>query len=269
MKRIGLIGLGVIGRSIADRMSQSPPPDCRLVAICVKPSQLREAASLYGEDVRLCTTVEQLLETKPDIVIEAARQTVVAESGGAILAAGADFYVLSVGALAQDGLRDTLIQSARQTGAKIIIPAGAFAGFDGLLAMRASGIESVIYVSSKPPQAWRGTLAEKKCDLGALSEPVTFFSGSARDAALLYPQNANLAAAIAIGGIGLDRTQVELIADPAATLNVGRMSVIGALGRLDVNLSSNGSDRNPKTSIITGMSVIASITNRQHAICYA
>ena len=114
--------------------------------------------------------------------------------------AGIDLMVISTGALADDETHGRLLAAARRGGSRMLLPAGAIAGIDGLVALRAGGLTGVRYTSVKPPAAWRGTLAEELVDLSTLDQPVAFFEGSARDAAQSYPKNANLAATRCAGG---------------------------------------------------------------------
>ena len=86
--------------------------------------------------------------------------------------------------------------------ARLLLPAGALAGIDGLCALRLGGLTAVKYISSKPPVAWAGTPAAARHQLAALQERTVIFSGTARDAARLYPKNANLAATVALAGLG-------------------------------------------------------------------
>ena len=141
--------------------------------------------------------------------------------------------VISTGALADDDLRQRLCAVGSKHGAKVLIPAGAIAGLDGLGALKVSGLERVKYTSTKPPAAWHGTPAAEAWDLDTLTERKVIFSGIARDAARLYPKNANLAATVALAGLGLDDTEIELVADPdVAPCNVGRIEATAACGQL-------------------------------------
>ena len=114
------------------------------------------------------------------------------------------------------------------------------------------------YTSTKPPEAWRGTPAEQAHDLAALAGPTVLFSGAAAEAARLYPKNANLAATVAIaGGLGMQRTHVTLVADPACAGkgNTGRIEASGAHGTLSVECCNAAAPDNPKTSATTGLSL--------------
>jgi aspartate dehydrogenase len=149
---------------------------------------------------------------------------------------------------------------------KLMIPAGAIAGVDALAAARLGGLDRVRYTSRKAPQAWRGTHAEKLCDLEAIDQAVEFYRGNAGDAARLFPQNANVAATIALAGLGFDRTEVSLSADPDAPGNVHVIEAEGAFGELRVEIQGRPLADNPKTSTLAALSVLRAIHNRIDAI---
>jgi aspartate dehydrogenase len=117
-------------------------------------------------------------------------------------------------------------------GTHMRIPSGAVGGLDALAAARLGGLTSVTYVGRKPVAAWQGTKAEESVVLADISAATAVFEGTAREAALAYPQNANVAAAIALAGVGFDATRVTLIADPAARGNEHHIEAEGAFGRL-------------------------------------
>ena len=156
--------------------------------------------------------------------------------------------------------------AAERSGARLHLPAGAIAGIDGLAALRLGGLATVTYSSTKPPEAWRGTPAEEVIDLASLREPTVFFTGTAREAARRYPRNANLAATVALAGIGFDRTQIHLIADPRATGNAGRIEAEGRDGKLDVTFAGRAAAGNPKTSASTALSLARTLLNANRAI---
>jgi aspartate dehydrogenase len=210
--------------------------------------------------------MEQLLQTRPDVVIECASHDALRQYGPQVVDAGCDLVVASTGALADDQLRRVVVEAADKSGARVIVPAGAIGATDMLGAMRFARLEVVRYVGTKTPSAWRGTPAEQIVDLDRLVAPVEFFKGSARDAATRYPKNANVAATLALYGVGFDNTEVTLVADPACGGNRHTFEAIGQLGKFRFE-SDGQASVNPKTSSIVAYSICHSILNESLSFC--
>jgi aspartate dehydrogenase len=116
-------------------------------------------------------------------------------------------------------------------------------------------------ITRKPPLGLAGApYLEAKCiAVAGLSEPKRVFSGSAREAARGFPANVNVAAALALAGIGPDRTTIEIWADPTVARNVHRIEVEAAAARLLMQIENVPSDENPRTGRLTALSVIAAL----------
>jgi len=261
-----LVGLGSIGGFLVANWVERSAPGVALAGVCVRPRQVDEAKQLVPEGTVVCTDIAGLLALNPEIVIEAAGRETACAYSEIILSAGKELYLLSVGILADQEVRSRLTALAAKTGGNISIPAGALAGFDGLLALAKDGIRSVKYVSAKPIAAWQGTPAEAAFCLNSIEVPTIIFNGSAGEAARLYPKNANLAAAVALAGIGFERTEIELIADPSLNENVALLEAEGTLSRLSVRIQGIASAQNPKTSAIVGSSILSALQNSSAAI---
>ena len=213
MLDVVLIGRGAIASEVLKHISSGR--EVAVTGFIVRPGREVEARAALPATIQVASAIEYL-STVPGLIAECAGHSAVAEFGEKALRRGIDFLVISIGALADAGLRARLEAAAEAGGAKLILPAGAIAGADALTAARIGGLERVVYTSRKPPASWRGTLAEDARDLNSLTEPTVIFEGAADEAATLYPRNANVAATIALAGAGFDRTDVRLVADPDA-----------------------------------------------------
>jgi aspartate dehydrogenase len=245
-KRIGMIGYGAIGTEIAgalDRLGEAG----HLVATLV-----REGRDAPGA----AHNVDALIAARPDVVIECAGHQAVRDYVPALLHAGIDCIVSSIGVLADPQTAATLAEAEREGKGRLLLPAGAIAGLDGLVAAALAGIDRVTYTSYKPPHAWRGTPAEQAVDLDDPAQEQIFFEGSARDAAATYPKNANVSVAVGLAGIGLDRTRVRLVSSRAVTDPLGLIEAEGAFGRFRFDVLALASPSNPKTSALTGYSLL-------------
>lgn len=267
-KRLGFIGFGAISRSLVAAWQQAPVQGYALVSVLVRPHQLSEAQACLGSEVRVTADLEAFIASGLDLAVELAGQPAVEALGARLLRKGISLMTLSAGALAQQKVMDELLVAAAQGGAKVMVPVGAIAGLDGLLAMRRAGLQRVVYASTKPPRAWKATLAERLVDLDNLEQRTVFFQGTAREAASLFPKNANLAAVVALAGVGLDQTQVVLAADPGLQQNMATVEAQGLHSTLKVVVAGNSQPSNPKSSLITGMSVIAALHNSMQPLCF-
>ena len=266
MTSVGLIGCGGIAQDVVAALrSEDPAAGVRIVGALARSGRADQArAALCGIDI--VEALEELIARGPAVIAELAGQQAVAQHGEQVLRGGIDCLVISVGALADSALFGRLKAAAQDGNSRILLPAGAVGGIDAIAAMRVAGLSSVRYRSRKPPAAWRGSPAEKVVDLGALTKRTVLYTGTAGEAALLYPQNANVAAAVALAGLGFDATEVELVADPDAPGNVHEIEAEGAAGRFAIQLQGKPSRSNPKTSALAAMSVARALLNERATI---
>lgn len=204
-----------------------------------------------------------------DLLIDCAGHGGLVAHGAKALSLGINVLTLSLGALADDGLARDLAAAAQNTGTALHLATGAIGALDTLRAARVGGLDEVTYVGRKPPEGWRGSPAEGVLDLGALTAPAIHFDGSARDAALRYPKNANVAAAVALAGAGFDDTTVQLIADPEAAGNIHEIRAKGAFGQMQFQITGASLPDNPRSSALAAMSAVAAINQARAPIRFA
>ncbi|APW36195.1 hypothetical protein RD110_02340 [Rhodoferax koreense] len=256
-QRIVLIGYGAIGQAVRRLL----PSTVEVVAVLVRD---RAHAAAQAPDMAdlLVTSLAEALARRPDLVVECAGHQAVDAFGAEVLGAGIDLLLSSVGSLADATREQRLLDAARRAGRQLMLPAGAIGGIDWLAAARGAGLQRVLYRSRKPPAAWAGSAAEAACDLGALTGAFTFFHGTAREAALKFPRNANVAATVALAGLGFEATEVQMLADPAAEGNVHEIEASSSGGSIALRIVGQPDPRNPRTSVMTAHSLVRSILSR-------
>ncbi|WP_052281967.1 aspartate dehydrogenase [Kluyvera genomosp. 1] len=247
MKKIMLIGYGAMAQAVIERL----PEQVAIGWIVARESHHAAIHAQLGEAVKALTSPLECHDT-PDLVLECASQQAVAQYGEAVLARGWHLAVISTGALADSALESRLLNA----GGQLTLLSGAVAGIDGLAAAKEGGLEHVTYQARKSPASWRGSYAEQLIDLNAVSEAQVFFEGSAREAARLFPANANVAATVALGGVGMDETRVQLMVDPATQRNTHTIHVKGGFGEFHLELSGLPLASNPKTSTLAALSAV-------------
>jgi Predicted dinucleotide-utilizing enzyme len=262
---VGLIGYGAIGRVVADALSKVN--GLLLVGLLVRDASLQRTAAEVPDGVEVTTQAEELLAKRPQIVVECAGHAGLHMHAETLLRGGADLLIASVGALADASLESRLRNAAAAGGSRMLIPAGAIAGLDALGAARMAGLDRVDYTGRKAPTAWRGTRVERLIDLEQVTTPTVFFEGSARQAALDYPQNANVVAAVALAGLGFDRTRVRLMVDPGESRNQHSINASGAFGELSAAVIAETLADNPKTSKLAPWSLVRALQNVVAIVC--
>ncbi len=251
--RIVVIGWGALARgTVALLRDRQSPVD--IVAIGV-----RENAAGLGDDLDLplLRGPQDLAAGTADLVLEVASAAAVQSWGTAAFAAGADFAPVSVSAFTDEALHRDLLQKAEAMGRQLLIPAGAIGGLDILRAAAMLPLSRVEHVIAKPPSAWIDTAAERLLDLDGIDKPMEIMTASARTVAAAFPQNANSTVTSSLAGIGLDRTIVTLVADPALDANRHILRIEGAAGSYEVSLSNRPMPDNPKSSEMTALSLVA------------
>jgi aspartate dehydrogenase len=267
--RLGLVGFGTISTLALDALARAVTAPIDALIIHTRPASAGRAADWaatyrgsLARDIIVTSNLAGLLAERPDLVAEAAGHKALADVGSAVLGAGIDLVVSSVGALSDDALKQRLESAAHAAGARMLLCPGAVGGLDILAAARLSGLTSVTYTSRKPPQAWKGTAAEQMIDLSAGLSETVFFEGSAREAARQFPQNANVAATIALSGAGLDATRVRLVSDPLVTRNTHEIAIVSGCADVSIRIEGQPAPGNPKTSATAGYALAQMLLER-------
>lgn len=258
--RVALIGCGAIGTALLELVQGDTA--LRIVTIVVPPDFADAAHSVAQRLAPAAQVTTAVPHEGIDLVVEAAGHAAIEQHVLPALGRSVPAIVASVGALSAPGLPERLEAAARAGRTQVQLIAGAIGAIDALAAARIGGLDSVRYTGRKPPHAWSGTPAEQAHDLKALRAPTVIFEGAAREAARQYPKNANVAATVSLAGLGLDRTTVRLIADPALDENVHQVEAAGAFGRFELTMRNQPLAANPKTSALTVYSAVRALRAR-------
>jgi aspartate dehydrogenase len=261
--RVVFIGWGAINMRVGALLAQR---NSAIDIVGVATLDTPEARASIPSGIGFLGSCDQLAGLKPDIVVEAAGRAAIDQWAGAALAAAPAMIIASTSAFCDDALLPRLAAIAEDHGSRILVPSGAIGAVDALASAAVLGLDEVMHQIVKPPVAWTGTPAEKLLDLARLTERQVFFSGSAREAARQYPQNANATVVTALAGVGLDKTRVELVADPAFRTNGHRIVARGGFGRMEIVLENNPLATNPKSSELTALSLVRLIEHQVNVV---
>jgi aspartate dehydrogenase len=257
---VSLLGCGEIGRILARAVREGRAGRVQLRYLFDRdPSRSRRLAEELGGGVRVAGSFSEILsDPETRVVVEAASQAAVAEYGEEVLRSGKDLMVMSVGALADEDLLRRLREAAARGGSRIHIPSGSVLGVDGVKAAGLVGIREAQLTTRKPPAAlaYSPYLKERGVDLSHLKEPKVVFEGTAREAVRAFPESVNIAATLALAGVGFDGLRVRIIADPTLDRNVHELRVRGEAGEMVTVARNVPSPGNPRTSYLAALSAI-------------
>lgn len=255
--RVGLIGLGAIGGAVARLVRERYASEVEIIGALVRSADRARA----GVGVPTLASLPEMLARRPDVVVEVAGHGALRTHGPAVLDAGVDLIAVSVGALADAELHRDLLDAARRGRARLRIASGAIGALDALGAAALAGLDRVVHTTRKPPRA---LLPEDEA--AAVDVARELFRGPAREGVRRFPENVNVAAAIALAGIGFDRTELRVIADPAVDRNCHEVLAEGTFGSFRFEIANVPSDENSRTGRIVAFSVVRALLDRRAAI---
>lgn len=248
--RIGMLGCGNIGTFLLQELNKANSTD-KIVAVYSRNFKKTTAiAERYG--AKSYERFESFIEADLDLVVEVATIEVVKETALTVLERGIPFIVSSIGAFSDDSFLRYVKQSSAQHNTEVYIPSGAVGGLDVIQSANVLGrLQSVQLITRKPAHSLPG--AEN------ITVEKTVFAGTAKEAIELYPRNMNVAIAISLAGIGSEKTNVHLIADPKVNENIHTITATGDFGQFTIEVSNEAMPQNPKTSYLAALSVLSSV----------
>ena len=253
-KRIGLLGCGTIGARIGAAAQAEGFADVAFVH-----SRDHARAKALFPNARWISDTLDVPNQDVDLVIEAANAEVLSEVVLDVLAKR-DMLAFTLTGLADDALRDKVRACCVSSGTRFYVPHGGILGLDGISDGR-SELESVKITTMKSPKS-----------LG-LADPATkgvIYDGPTRGACTQFPRNVNVHAALALAGLGFDRTHSVVVADPKTGKN-GHLIEVKGRGlewRLEIE-SPAGQGVTGAYTPISGVSTARRILSRTYDIVLA
>ena len=255
--RVAIGGFGAIGQAVARTLDAGEMEGMTLAAVSARDVGKAER-NMAGFKRPVPVLALDALAEAADVVVECAPAAAFADVARPAVDRGRVFLPISVGALLR---HMDLVDRARETGAQIVVPTGALIGLDAVRAAAEGEISEVRLVTRKPPGGLAGApyLEQNGISMEGLTEALKVFDGTARDGAIGFPANVNVAAALSLAGIGPDRTRLEIWADPEVKRNMHSITVDADSARFTMTIENVPTEENPKTGKITALSVIAAL----------
>jgi len=256
--RIGIVGCGAIGSSLAGAIAKDFKRQAQLCALFDIDNNKAKGLSkkLSGRPGLAADNLRQLI-ARSELIVEASSAKASWDIAKKVLSAGKSVMIMSVGGVAKRLARLTAL--AEHNRAKVYIPSGALCGIDGLKASRIGRIKKVILTTTKNPASFKGVryVEAKRINLNRMKKDTVLFSGKAGEAVKYFPQNINVAAVLSLAGIGVNNTQVRIIASPKVTQNIHEVRVESVAGTITTRTENVLHPANPKTSYLAVLSAIA------------
>jgi aspartate dehydrogenase len=258
--QFGVIGYGAVARNLIKAQAGGKLGRARLGAVLVREGKRLSEEEMAANTWPVCDRLEHFLKLPIRLVVEAAGQQALRQYAVPVLEAGKDLLVVSYGAFGDEEFYQQCLEAADRGGGRLYLCSAALTGLDGIQAVATEAISEVTHIVRKPPKAWLGTPAEQMVDLMSLTEPYLIYDGPARGAVTRFPANVNIACAVSLAGIGLDRTRLQIWADPYINVNAQEIMVIGETATLHVKAWDVPSE-NPKSGKITYGGIIKALRN--------
>ena len=254
---IGVIGLGAIGSRLVEFLRKEFSKEGQVNFLCdLSKERMLEIKKKWAPKAKIISW-EELID-RADLVIEAASQKIAMPVAEKALRKNKQVLILSVGGLVPwNGLESTLLK----TKGRLWIPSGALAGVDALLAANQGKIHHVTLTTRKPLVGLEGApyLKKKNIRLNLIKEPTLIFEGDALRAIKAFPKNVNVAATLALAGVGPEKTRVRIFTSPTYRFNQHEVEIEGSFGRIRTTVENFPLPDNPKTSQLALLSAVAVI----------
>ena len=252
-EKVGIAGVGALGRIVATALTTG-----------IDGYELAAVSNLDPVDLEVPNVSFSELAERCDVIVECLPAAVVPALAAEVLPRNKTLLLISSCALI------LYPEITKYQKGRVLVPSGALAGLDAVMALSQKEISSATIISTKSPAGFKNNsyLIEKSISLDDAQNRVMIFSGNVNEAAKHFPANINVAATLALAGIGPDKTQVEIWADPDVNNNTHEIVVEGPTGIIRSRIENLPDPSNPKSSVQAAYSLIAALKKRVARITY-
>ncbi|PIQ91072.1 MAG: aspartate dehydrogenase [Candidatus Omnitrophica bacterium CG11_big_fil_rev_8_21_14_0_20_41_12] len=254
--KIGIVGCGAIGGSLAKEIVTNLRSAAVLAAIYdIQPQKAQELSQRLVKNGKLSVDSLGALIKKSDLVIEASSGKAAWKVAQQSLSCGRKVMMMSVGGIV-DHVNELFALAAKNK-AQVYFPSGAISGIDALKAANVAGVKRVVLTTRKNPKAFSGVeYVEKNFKLAGIKKDKVLFSGVAAKAVKYFPQNINVAAVLGLAAIGMNKTQVRIIASPKVKNNIHEVMIESKAAKIFTRTENILHPQNPKTSYLAVLSAV-------------
>lgn len=213
--KLGILGNGYLAGIMVDAYLNGRLKEYELVGVLGRTGEKTAALADKG-GCRPCSTIEELLEQKPDIIAEAASVQCIKDYALKILSSGSSLVVLSIGAFADKEFYESVRKTAGENKTRVHIASGAVGGFDVLRTISLMGSAKAGITIRKGPASFANTPLFDE-HLLTDAEESRVFTGNAKEAITLLPTKVNVAVAASLATTGPLETGVDIWNVPGMT----------------------------------------------------
>lgn len=248
---IAIIGCGAIGTTLVKALCRKNI-ECKLITLFdINPDKCFKSLETCSNrsDIEICSDIDCVIRSKPEIVVEAASQKAVQQYVPKLLEHGINVVILSVGALFDEKTYKELELIAKKTRSKIYIPSGAIAGLDAIKTLSRIGIDRIVLRTTKSFKS----LGVEENSVKQIDK-IKLFEGKASEAVKLYPVNINVAATLSLA-VGRD-IDVEIYGCKNLDVNIHEIIVESNASKIYIRVENKPHPSNPRTSYLAALSII-------------
>ncbi|WP_308993116.1 aspartate dehydrogenase domain-containing protein [Mariniflexile litorale] len=263
-KRLAIVGCGKLANIVVEAFIKGLLPDYKLIGTFSRTFSKAEGIAKHIQDLEtsykciLCHSIEELLDLKPDYIVETASPTALRELALPALINGSSIITLSMGAFADVDFYENVKKTALKYGTRVHLASGAIGGFDVLRTVSLMEACLVTFETKKGPNSLRNTNVYNET---LQTEERRVFEGDAIEAITLFPTQVNVAVAASLASTGPKNMKVSIDSIAGYVGDDHRIEIKSEQVHAIIDVYS-------KTAQIAGWSVVNTLRNITSPIAF-